>query len=78
VASILTLQFIFLLPISASLTFQVSDVLLFSAVFGLTALLGLYIKPLLLAEQKNTALEIENLSLRRNHNLFLPYYNALD
>lgn len=78
IASILVLQFFTLLPLYGTTVFRYSNILLFSSVLSITILCWLFIKPLLVLEQKSNTLEIENLSFRRNHKLFLPYYNSLN
>jgi hypothetical protein len=77
VASVLIVQFSTLLPNYKTTLYQYGDVLLLISVFGATIVGWLMLKPLLFLEQKNYTLEIENLSFRRNHKLFIPYYNAL-
>lgn len=77
VAFVLVLQFSTLLATYETTLFQYSDILLLTTVLGITIIGWLALKPLLFLEQKNTTLEIENLSFRRNHKLFIPYYNAL-
>jgi len=77
VAFVLVLQFSTLLATYETTLFQYSDILLLTTVLAITIIGWLALKPLLLLEQKNITLEIENLSFRRNHKLFIPYYNAL-
>lgn len=77
IASVLVLQFFVILPINANVDLDFSSSLIFVFLLGIITSVWLYIKPLLVLEQKNNKLVIENLSFRRNYHLFIPYYNSL-
>lgn len=78
VALILALQFVTFLPIYKNTLFAFNHILLFSAGASCVTIIWLSLKPLTTLEQKRYNLEVENLTFRRNHNLFLPYYNTLE
>lgn len=77
-AVILVLQFIVAFSVYKMAVFNYNDILLFGSVLGFVTIGWLSIKPLLPLEQKNFTLKVENLSFRRNHKLFVPYYNSLN
>jgi len=77
IASVLTLQFIVVFLTYKNPLFEFKDIILFLLLLGFVMSIWFIIKPLLITKQKYNALKIENLTFRRNHHLFLPYYHSL-
>lgn len=77
IASVLILQFFAVSPIYEALSITYITILQFAFILSFLTLGWIHLKPLLTAKQENNALKIENLTFRRNHNLFLPYYDSL-
>lgn len=76
IAVILLFQFLILLFNSQGIRFQTQHILFyFIVVIGAVGFWAL-LKPLLLKKYDNKELIIENLSFRRKHHLFLPFYKA--
>lgn len=77
IASILTLQFIVVLFINKKSLFEFQEIIVLFLLLGFASSIWFIIKPLLIAKQKYNNLKTENLTFRRNHHLFLPYYHSL-
>ena len=77
VASILLIQFFSLLPIYNQLEFVYITTFYQLFILGFLIFIWNITKPLLKLKQENNELKVENLTFRRNHKLFLPYYISL-
>jgi len=77
IASILALQFTLTFFNYKKFHFEFHTIFLYTFFLGILILTWISINPLLIKAQKYNALVIENLTFRRNHHLFLPYYNSL-
>lgn len=76
IALVLSLQFLIMIN-----QYELLSVNYNSISFTVMVLIGVvsgwfYVKPLLIIEKKQEALIIENLAFRRNHKLFIPFYNS--
>ncbi len=78
IASVLVLQWLTLLFAYGGLTLEYGMVLQFVSAISVIAVIWVHIKPLIALKGENNRLATENLTFRRNYNLFLPYYNSLD
>lgn len=74
---VLLLKNLVMLFVYDQLSFEYLTIFPLLVILGVLTMCWMYMKPLLSLEEKNNELNIENLTLRRNHNLFLPYYHSL-
>jgi uncharacterized membrane protein len=77
IVAVLLLQFLVQLPIYEELHFDYKTIPLFGCIIGLLIIGWISGKSLLSTKRENKTLRIENLTFRRNHNLFIPYYRSL-
>jgi len=77
IASVLTIQFFLMLFNFKELHFKFSSVLLFGIFLGILIISWQTLKMFIVTKQKHNDLAIENLTFRRNHHLFFPYYQSL-
>ena len=78
ISLVLILQFLVMVNINQGFDFDYYTILPFTFLFGIIIIGWVKLKSLLLTQQEHHALTVENLSFRRNHDLFLPYYNTLE
>ena len=77
IAFVLTLQFILTIFTFKNSIFEYQEIIVLLLLFGFASSIWFIIKPLLITKQKYNNLKTENLTFRRNHHLFLPYYHSL-
>ncbi len=80
VAVVLVLQFFVLIYNFDSLIIEYNIEAIIGTILSTFLVIGFwfYFKPLLSARFENETLEIENLSFKRNHRLFMSYYNSIE
>ncbi len=74
---VLILQLTIQAFIYKSLTLSYLTLITFACILTLIIFAWYQLKELLIVKQQSDSLIIENMSFRRNHNLFLPYYNSI-
>lgn len=77
IASVLVFQFSTLFSINNQLYLDYKSVLYQLFFFCTITLIWQAVKPLLIINEENKELRIENLTFRRNHKLFIPFYASL-
>jgi uncharacterized membrane protein len=77
-STVLALQFVVMLLMYNEVIFNYADLLLYASLFGIAAMFWVYAKPMVTKVAEHRTLILDNLKFRRNHNLFIPYYNTLN
>jgi len=77
VSFVLFIQFSITLIINNKATYDKTTFLLFASLTTILIILWDYTKSLLIQKVRNEDLLIENLTFKRNHHLFIPYYKTL-
>ncbi|GEM_PF-5430739 len=77
-STILALQFVVMFLMYRDIDFSYTDLLLYASLFGTAIMFWVYAKPLVTKIAEHRGLALDNLKFRRNHNLFIPYYNTLN
>ena len=77
IVAVLLLQFLIQLPVYEGLYMKLTTFFVYGCIAGLLILSWVFSKELLSTKREYKALRIENLTFRRNHNLFIPYYTSL-
>lgn len=77
ISGVLAAQFVLMLYSFKSYSFEPGSMLFILFILSVVSIVWAMSKPLVDLAEKHESAMIENLKFRRNHHLFLPYYNSL-